>query len=108
MMPVRTTFIDDPTQDSDLPGVDPRYYSKRIGAADPWDPTYAHRAATAAAKDKARKELIRAVQREEERVRNSSFGGLDDVRSRDEIGRDLDQREIDGVKGLPDNAIDLE
>ena len=107
-MGVTTRFVDDPSQDADLPGVDPRYYQKRVGAGDPWDTGYAIRQATAAAKDSARKKLIKTIQDEEEKARQNSLMGLGETHDRNAIGSSLAEREIDGVKGAPDNAIDLE
>lgn len=87
-------------------GVDRHYYEKQVGPSSPFDDTHAFRLAAARAKDKARHQLIRAVQQEEERLRSESLSGLGDY-SQEARRNTIANRSVDGVKGAPDDAIKL-
>ncbi|MBR1198829.1 hypothetical protein JQ574_22795 [Bradyrhizobium sp. AUGA SZCCT0158] len=115
-MPVK--FIpgqDDPA--ADLDGVDKHYYRNQVGPSSPFDTTHAFRWAEARAKDRARHNLIRAVRKEEQRLRNETFAGgvrvdsslnvvVDDF-SAEARQNVLNNRTIDGIAGAKDDAIKL-
>jgi hypothetical protein len=104
-MPLRLQR-DGTLDNEDIPGVDRHYYENQIGPKSPFDDTYEFRLAAAIAKDKARHQLIRAVQKadEEARFNRGRLEEFADITNEVAFGT---TRTIDGVEGAPDNAIKL-
>lgn len=90
----------------EIPGVDPHYYEKQIGPASPFDDTYEFRLATARAKDAAREQLIDAIRKADTDARYN-MGKFEEFRNISNEVAFGTTRTIDGVEGLPDNAIKL-
>lgn len=102
-----TTFKPDAAaSDGDIPGVDRHYYENQVGPSSLTDDTFAFRLATAVAKDKARHELIRAVQKANRDARSDLFGAQD-YEAFIGNGTQSFTRSIDGVEGASDDAIKL-
>lgn len=103
-----TRFVPDQDTDPAISGVDRHFYERQVGAASPFDATHAFRLAAARAKDKARHELIRAVQKADEDARQNRGLGreLGDVLAGNPTGA-VTTRTIEGVAGASDDAIKL-
>jgi hypothetical protein len=113
-----TKYIPDPEQPDDVGTThswNHKLYRDQVGSGAPWDTTFAFRYAVAHAKDRARNELIKTVRREARRLQEESRSNLttflkdDSLSSFNDQAKDsvLTQRKIDGVDGLPDDAIKL-
>lgn len=102
-----TRFVPDTnSNDPDIPGVDRHYYENQIGAASPFDDTYAFRLAVARAKDEARHQLIKTIKKTAEGAA-SDRGVLEEAKSFSSGERVTWTRSIDGMEGAPDNDIKL-
>lgn len=92
--------------DTDIPGVDRHYYENQLGPASPFDDTYDFRLAAAIAKDRARHQMIRAVQKADADARYN-MGRIEELTSiTNEVAFGV-TRSVDGVEGAPDDAIKL-
>ena len=109
-------FVPDP-RGNDLGGefvdVNRHYYRDQCRAqAGQWFPTIEGQAkaatdlAVANAKDDARHELIKALRKEEQRLRTETFTGIGNFaeQARANVYKN---RSVDGIEGLPDNDIKL-
>ena len=113
-----TKVVPDGDESAFVEGVDRHYYRRQVGPSSPFDNTHAFRLAAAIAKDKARHKLIKAVRKEEQRIK-SERGVFQEFSDRaNNPGGDADyskqarrnvlaNRTVDGVKGASDDAIKL-
>ncbi|MDI4231449.1 hypothetical protein OZ411_01300 [Bradyrhizobium sp. Arg237L] len=86
------------------------YYRDRVPRGYAWDLTYETRFAAAAAKDRARLNLIRAIEAEEARLQHESLTSLSGLLAQrdfsDQAARNvLAKRAVDGVDGASDDDI---
>lgn len=99
------SFLPDPDAPDDIPGVDRHFYENQVPPSTTWSDT-SFKQAAAAAKDRARYELIKAVQQ-------ANLERLTDAGRLEELGSFISgeqvqwTRSIDGVEGAPDNDIKL-
>lgn len=92
-------LIDNDPVGADIPGVDRHFYENQVPPSSPFrDNAFA--LATARAKDKARHELIRAIQKADADARNASVTGFGDQGLAGEMS-------IDGRDGVSLNDIKL-
>lgn len=101
-MPV--TIKPDGDQSGFVDGVDRHFYENQVGPSSHFDDTHAFRLATARAKDKARHQLIKAIQKADQDARYNSFTGFgaDSISDATSVSRS-----IDGVERASDEAIKL-
>ncbi|MDP1866998.1 MAG: hypothetical protein Q8L13_11745 [Bradyrhizobium sp.] len=111
------TLIKGPDAPDKIEGVERHHYANQVVSRGPLDHTYAFRKAAAHAKDRARHNQIKAIRKEEARLRSEAFAGsvtlspgLDIVRadfSDQARANVLANRTIDGVRGASDDDIKL-